>query len=154
MSDPLFDLEQRFMECWNVVDDIKLLTKHLCDHPRFTGLSSEADDEMANLLIGLEKIYQVKFEYAWETFEEVTRLYRIATNERESLDDLPELEMDDAPVAVKPTYSQPSRNVYYNTQDVWDMVDAPQETLDKKRVRLNDVSPEEWDRVAKASRKL
>jgi len=93
----------------------------------------------------------VKFKNAYKELEKVTKNYHTATNERESLDDI---ELDDAPVSLKTTYSHPSRNVYYNTQDVWDMVDAPQETPDKKRARLNDVSPQEWDRVAKAVYKL
>ena len=151
MSDPIFDLEQKFMECWNVVDDIEVLYHYFGDDPKFVGMSGAAEDEMINLLLGLKSMYDVKFQNAFKELQKVTENYHAATNERESLDDI---ELDDAPVSVKPTYSQPSRNVYYNTQDVWDMVDAPQETLDKKRARLNDVSPQEWDRVAKAVYKL
>ena len=58
-----FDLEQEIMHCWNIVDDIKLIyTTHL-DKRELT------DDELANILIGLEKLYQIKFETLFETFE-------------------------------------------------------------------------------------
>lgn len=146
MSDPLFDLEQEFMECWGVVDDIKMLTKYLCDHPKFTGMSADADDEMANLLIGLESLYRVKFENAWTSFEKVTEAYRKVESKQLELEPLDEIILDDAPVSVQASYTQPTRNVYYNTQDRWDMVDTTSP-------RLNDVTPQEWDRVAKKSYK-
>lgn len=69
----IFDLEQEIMVCWNVVDDIKLLYNHFGDNPRFSGLDPKAEDEMMNLLLGLESIYQLKFEKLFGTFENVCR---------------------------------------------------------------------------------
>jgi hypothetical protein len=58
-----FDLEQDIMNCWSVVDDIKELNRCMLDRRKMT------DDEVGNYLLGLETIYQVKFERLFETFE-------------------------------------------------------------------------------------
>lgn len=87
MSKEIFDLEQQIMQCWNVVDDIKLLYNHFGDNPRFEGLDPTAEDEMMNLLLGLESIYQVKFDTLFRTFEKVTQEFhrrgRLAQLDRE-----------------------------------------------------------------------
>ena len=62
-----FDLEQDIMNCWNVVTDIKELNRAMLDRRRMT------DDEVSNYLLGLETIYQVKFERLFETFEQMIR---------------------------------------------------------------------------------
>ena len=58
-----FDLEQDIMNCWSVVDDIKELNRCMLDRRKMT------DDGVGNYLLGLETIYQVKFERLFETFE-------------------------------------------------------------------------------------
>lgn len=58
-----FDLEQDIMNCWSVVEDIKELNRCMLDRRKMT------DDEVSNYLLGLETIYQVKFERLFETFE-------------------------------------------------------------------------------------
>lgn len=70
MSDKIFDLEQSIMNCWNVVEDIKLLSEAVQDRPKpFT------EDELSNLLTGLETLYQLKFDKMWGLFEEVCKEY-------------------------------------------------------------------------------
>jgi hypothetical protein len=59
-----FDLEQDIMNCWQVVDDLKTLTKRYLDGPKMT------EDEVANVLIGIESLYQIKFEQLFATFEQ------------------------------------------------------------------------------------
>lgn len=70
---PIFDLEQRIMECWNMVDDINMIYYHLGDNPKFSGMKPEAEDEMSNLLLGMHSLYQLKFQRMWDTFEIVCR---------------------------------------------------------------------------------
>ena len=60
-----FDLEQEIMNCWHVVDDIKTLTNRVYDSPQ-----PLTEDELGNALIGLQTIYQMKFEILFETFEQ------------------------------------------------------------------------------------
>ncbi len=57
-----FDLEQQIMDCWGVVDDIKGLYS-------LPDLRRVGEDEMQNYLLGLQTIYQVKFERLFDTFE-------------------------------------------------------------------------------------
>lgn len=59
-----FDLEQDIMKAWNVVDDIRLLTESLMNGP--TPLT---EDQIANVLIGMEHIYEMKFNKLFNTFE-------------------------------------------------------------------------------------
>ena len=58
-----FDLEQEIMHCWNIVDDIKNLNRCMLDRRKMT------EDEISNYLLGLETIYNIKFERLFETFE-------------------------------------------------------------------------------------
>jgi len=62
-----FDLEQDIMTCWSVVDDIKELSRSKMDRRDMT------EDEVNNYLLGLETIYQIKFERLFETFEMLVR---------------------------------------------------------------------------------
>jgi hypothetical protein len=66
----IFDLEQSIMQCWNVVDDIKLISQQVYDRPQ-----PLTEDEMGNLLIGLETLYQMKFEKCFAEFEAICRDY-------------------------------------------------------------------------------
>jgi hypothetical protein len=60
-----FDLETDIMSCWNVVEDIKELHRSMLDRREMS------QDEISNYLLGLETIYQVKFERLFETFEQL-----------------------------------------------------------------------------------
>jgi hypothetical protein len=63
MSNIRFELEQQIMNCWSVVDDIKALNIQMND------VGNMSQDQIANYLLGLETIYQVKFEQLFSTFE-------------------------------------------------------------------------------------
>lgn len=57
-------LEQRIMECWNVVTDLKAIYTHIQDNRELN------TDELSNLLMGMEHLYQIKFELLFSTFEQ------------------------------------------------------------------------------------
>ena len=59
-----FDLEQEIMSCWNVVDDIKVLHDKVANSNYFEG-----QDDICNFLLGIETIYQAKFDKMFDTFE-------------------------------------------------------------------------------------
>lgn len=63
-----FDLEQSIMGCWNIIEDLKILQRGVVD-------KSISDDDTANILIGIEKLYQLKFEQCFETFEDFLKEY-------------------------------------------------------------------------------
>jgi hypothetical protein len=58
-----FDLEQEIMHCWSVCDDIKALRETISN-------KLVTQDFQENYLLGLETIYQVKFEKLWDAFEQ------------------------------------------------------------------------------------
>lgn len=60
-----FDLEQQIMDCWHVVDDLKILTERVLDGPK-----PMTEDEISNVLIGMEHLYQLKFEKCFRLFEQ------------------------------------------------------------------------------------
>jgi ribosomal protein S1 len=55
-----FALEQRIMDCWRVVDDIKTV---------YSSTDILSEDELQNALLGLHTIYQLKFEQLFSEFE-------------------------------------------------------------------------------------
>ena len=60
-----FDLEQQIMDCWNVTSDLKHVSEYLLDAP----LEPNREDKMANMLIGMEALYNQKFDKMFRTFE-------------------------------------------------------------------------------------
>jgi hypothetical protein len=65
MSDR-FDLEQQILDCWKIVDDIKLLDKNVLEGKIEGG--NLTHDEISNYLLGLESIYELKFQQMFDTF--------------------------------------------------------------------------------------
>jgi len=59
-----FDLEQEIMECWSVTKDIQNF---------YYAQENLTEDEQMNYLLGLEQIYETKFNKLWATFEQCIR---------------------------------------------------------------------------------
>lgn len=59
-----FDLEQQILNCWNITDDLELFNER-CD--------SMDEDQRMNYIMGLQEIYNQKFECMWNTFEQLIR---------------------------------------------------------------------------------
>lgn len=57
-----FDLEQDIMKCWNVTEDIYLLYENVMEKDLTT-------DDIANALLGMKTIYDMKFEKMFDHFE-------------------------------------------------------------------------------------
>lgn len=57
-----FDLEQEIMECWGVTKDISHVLAMM-------DRSDRNDDMIMNALIGLEVLYEQKFQTMFNTFE-------------------------------------------------------------------------------------
>ena len=56
-----FDLEQQLLEAWKVTDDIQLAYE--------LSVEGSDPDQLANLLLGLKTLYDIKFNKLWDTFE-------------------------------------------------------------------------------------
>ena len=62
-----FDFEQDIFECWHVVNDIKQLYEMASDR----GASTE---DIANVLLGLQALYDDRFEQLLESLEYILKL--------------------------------------------------------------------------------
>jgi hypothetical protein len=60
-----FDFEQQIMQCWHVTDDIRTVTEYLLDAP----LEDGREDKIANMLMGIEALYEAKFDKLFQQFE-------------------------------------------------------------------------------------
>jgi hypothetical protein len=61
-----FDLEQNIMRCWNVTEDIDLLYENVMEKDMTT-------DDIANALLGLKQLYEMKFNKLWDNFEQLIK---------------------------------------------------------------------------------
>ena len=59
-----FDLEQQIMKCWNVTDDIQLVYETVLD-------KEMTKDQIANCLLGMHQMYELKFNKLFDTFSEL-----------------------------------------------------------------------------------
>lgn len=64
-----FDLEQDIMNCWGITDDLQQLLE-LVDAGRYDSLSPSDTDELANILMGLKTVYEMKFGKMFDTFKD------------------------------------------------------------------------------------
>lgn len=54
------------MECWGITEDIDTLYAHVMDHSK-----EEIDiDQIANILLGISQLYELKFNTLFKMFED------------------------------------------------------------------------------------
>ena len=70
------DLEQHIMECWQMVDDVKLLYEQVLDNDLH-----KDQDKLANALLGLYTIYEMKFDRAFNTYEKTLKAKKAVSND-------------------------------------------------------------------------
>jgi hypothetical protein len=70
----IFDLEQEIMKAWHVVDDIDLLYENVIETDMSTG-------DIANVLLGLESVYNMRFQKVFNTFEDICKEYHAMRKE-------------------------------------------------------------------------
>ena len=63
MTSTQFEVEQGIMQCWQVVDELDTIVTHMLD------VKKMSDDEIANVLIGLKQLYDMKFYSLMSTYE-------------------------------------------------------------------------------------
>ena len=62
----LYDLEPMILDCWRVCNDLETVFKQVGD-------SEPTEDELMNALIGMQQVYQWKFEQLFSKYEELCR---------------------------------------------------------------------------------
>ena len=65
-----FDLEQLILKNWEITTEIKHLRELISD-------GKPTKDQVENYLLGLETIYEVKFNKLWDCFEELCQNQKI-----------------------------------------------------------------------------
>lgn len=58
-----FDLEQGILQCWNIVDDIKMIIEHFDD----------PDYNIRAMIKSLPDLYQARFQHTFECFEHLVK---------------------------------------------------------------------------------
>jgi hypothetical protein len=59
-----FDFEQQIMECWRVTDDIGVVAESILER-------NITQDQITNILCGIQELYQLKFNKLFDQFDEV-----------------------------------------------------------------------------------
>ena len=67
----LHDLEQPIMDCWHICDDLQVVFKQIGDGER-----EPTQDELMNTLMGMQQLYQWKFEQLFNLYEGVIKEQR------------------------------------------------------------------------------
>ena len=57
-----FELEQKIMECWQVVQDLELIFSHTCEERMDL-------NEVSNIALGLKTLYAHRFDDLFDCFE-------------------------------------------------------------------------------------
>lgn len=58
-----FDLEQGLMDCWHTANDLKLVAENVLSG------DSPTPDSVANALLGLAELHELRMRKTWEVFE-------------------------------------------------------------------------------------
>ena len=61
-----FDFEQQIMSCWNITTDLKDLNEGVIE-------SNLSKDQISNALMGIEQLYELRFNKLFEQFETLVR---------------------------------------------------------------------------------
>lgn len=61
-----FDFEQQIMSCWNVTTDLKDLNEAVLE-------SDLTKDQISNTLMGIEQLYQIRFDKLFRQFEQMVK---------------------------------------------------------------------------------
>lgn len=69
MSDR-FDLEQEILQCWSVTSDIHLLFESVMEREM-------NQDQIANVLLGIKELYELKFNKCFNTFERLVEMGKV-----------------------------------------------------------------------------
>jgi len=78
----IFDLEAEIMSVWNTKDDLESITYRLMDDPD----GPVTEDEIANVLIGLTELHDIRCKKLFNVFESMIKEIRFTKMEKVSPD--------------------------------------------------------------------
>lgn len=65
-----FEMEQQLIDCWDVTKDLQSVFEEVVDHDM-------KREDIANVLLGMQELYNLKFEKLWRSFEQGIQCKRI-----------------------------------------------------------------------------
>mgnify|MGYP001042038036 CR=1 FL=1 len=63
----LYELEPMILDCWRVCDDLQVVLRQVGD-------GEPTEDELMNALMGMQQLYQWKFEQLFFKYEQVLKV--------------------------------------------------------------------------------
>jgi hypothetical protein len=72
-----FDFEHQIMNCWNVTNDLKDLSEEVLE-------GDLTKDQITNALIGIEQLYEIRFNKLFRQFEQLVREYHPQMDKEDS----------------------------------------------------------------------
>lgn len=70
-----FDFEQQIMSCWNVVTDLKDISTGVIE-------GDLTKDQIANMLMGAQQLYDLRFAKLFEQFEQMVQEQQKNSNDK------------------------------------------------------------------------
>jgi hypothetical protein len=58
------EMETQIMSCWNITSDLKDLTEGVLEYDM-------SPDQIANALMGIQELYEIRFDKLFRTFEQL-----------------------------------------------------------------------------------
>ena len=71
-----FEFEQQIMSCWNVTSDLDDLIEGTLD-------SDLSQDQIANALLGMKELYEIRFQKLFRQFEQLVREHAKTLDKRD-----------------------------------------------------------------------
>lgn len=65
-SNTFIEMEEKIMKCWGVIEDLETTCQGVMDH-------NWSEDDIANALIGMRTIYNLRFDQLMTCFETLLR---------------------------------------------------------------------------------
>ena len=66
----MHDLEENIMDCWSVCNDLESVFRQIGDGDRYP-----TPDELMNTIMGMQQLYQWKFEQLFNKYEQLLSKY-------------------------------------------------------------------------------
>lgn len=63
------ELEQKILSCWQITDDLDEVFSYFYEEEKID------NDKLANILLGLKEVYNIKFENTFNTYEQALKEY-------------------------------------------------------------------------------
>jgi len=133
MNEARFTVEERIMECWRVVDDIKVTWEEFSD-----GAEEMDTDELCNILLGMQVLYDRKFARLFSSYEKMLgECYSMRQEEVDPLDTTFNSRGTDIPI----------NHVHLKSTDMKEPNFNGLTASTKERILIDSIHPHSWNKL-------